>query len=85
LTFIKGQTELCGGSHMSHPGDPTSSHCGTPLTSLEIKLIDVPEMNYFTNHFENEIYMPKGEVPIQFLCVKWVGLLSRKWSHERIF
>lgn len=38
-----GQTESTGGNLISEYFDPTCGHIGGPATSVEAKLIDVPE------------------------------------------
>jgi long-chain acyl-CoA synthetase len=43
-----GQTESTGGSFLTDPSDPFSGHVGGPLPNNEFKVIDVPEMNYFS-------------------------------------
>lgn len=43
-----GQTEGLGGSFLTHPEDPIMGHVGGPIPHLEFKLIDVPEMKYFS-------------------------------------
>ena len=53
-----GQTENCAGCAISLPGDYRSGPVGPPLPSCEIKLIDVPTMNYFVNDQPN----PRGEI-----------------------
>jgi len=41
-----GQTETTGGASITLKGDYESGHVGVPLPANEIKLVDVPEMNY---------------------------------------
>ena len=64
LNHNEGQTETGGGSHMTVAKDPLSWHVGAPFTSLEAKLVDVPEMQYFTDNYTDGEYNPKGEVRI---------------------
>ena len=42
--------------------DPEIGHCGPPLESAMIKLVDIPEMGYFSKD-------SKGEVSIQLYAV----------------
>ncbi|RWS25397.1 long-chain-fatty-acid--CoA ligase 1-like isoform X3, partial [Leptotrombidium deliense] len=44
-----GQTECCGPAAAAFPGDYTTGHVGPPVACSQIKLIDVPEMNYFVD------------------------------------
>jgi long-chain acyl-CoA synthetase len=53
-----GQTESCGGTTMTITGDYDSGHVGTPFPCNEIKLVDVPEMNYTS---KDQPY-PRGEI-----------------------
>lgn len=56
-----GQTETAAGISVTWAGDTTSGHIGAPLPCCEIKLIDVPGMNYTS---EDKPF-PRGEI-----CVK---------------
>ena len=49
---------------MTRPKDNLAWHVGAPFSSFEVKLIDIPHMNYFTNNYVNQQYNPKGEVLI---------------------
>lgn len=42
-----GQTECTAMATMSWPGDAEGGHCGGTSTCVNIKLGDVPELNYF--------------------------------------
>lgn len=45
-----GQTETCAGSVASVHGDwATTGHVGAPLPCCEVKLIDIPEMDYYAD------------------------------------
>lgn len=59
-----GLSESTSGGTLSNPRDTSLSHVGPPLPSVEIKLVDVPEMNYLTSH-----QPPTGEVWIRGPCV----------------
>jgi len=41
-----GQTESCAGSSLTLTGDYESGNVGVPFPCNEIKLVDIPEMNY---------------------------------------
>lgn len=43
-----GQTENTGAATITHINDGESGHVGGPGNNLEIKVVDVPEMNYFS-------------------------------------
>ncbi|XP_020700722.1 long chain acyl-CoA synthetase 6, peroxisomal isoform X1 [Dendrobium catenatum] len=62
-----GMTETSCVISMMNEGDTLTGHVGSPITSCEIKLVDVPEMNYTS---EDHPY-PRGEIcvrgPIVFL------------------
>ncbi|KAK2827466.1 hypothetical protein Q7C36_018392 [Tachysurus vachellii] len=50
-----GQTECTAGCTFTTPGDWTSGHVGAPLPCNLIKLVDVPEKNYFTSKGKGEV------------------------------
>ena len=71
LTFLKvvlccqitegyGQTEDCAGMLISNAFDPVAGHVGGPGFANEVKLVDVPELDYYTDSAE-----PKGEICIR--------------------
>jgi long-chain acyl-CoA synthetase len=58
-----GQTESCAAISATHPQDythPYGDFVGAILPGNEVKLIDVPELNYFASDEPN----PRGEVSI---------------------
>ncbi len=55
-----GLTETCGASCASYLEDGNSGHNGPPCASVEIKLVDCPEMNYF--HVQTP---PTGEICVR--------------------
>lgn len=60
-----GQTEATACVCISLRGDWTAGHVGPPAPSCEIKLVDVPEMNYTSR----DIPFPRGEVCVRGPCV----------------
>jgi len=50
-----GQTESCGGSTVTLAHELEGGHVGPPLPCVTIKLIDVPEMNYYVKDNKGEI------------------------------
>ncbi|CAG7817148.1 unnamed protein product, partial [Allacma fusca] len=50
-----GQTECTGAVGITHPKEVKAGHVGPPVPCAAIKLIDVPEMNYFTENDQGEI------------------------------
>ncbi|XP_051925129.1 long-chain-fatty-acid--CoA ligase 1 isoform X2 [Hippocampus zosterae] len=50
-----GQTECTAGCTFSMPGDWTAGHVGAPLPCATVKLVDIPDMNYFAKNGEGEI------------------------------
>ncbi|XP_076446750.1 long-chain-fatty-acid--CoA ligase 5-like [Babylonia areolata] len=50
-----GQTEATAAATLTWPGDPTPGHVGPPLDCNYIKLIDVPEMQYFAKDGIGEV------------------------------
>ncbi len=58
-----GQTESAGGVTISSSFDPESGHVGAPFPAVEVKLIDVPEMNYKSEDVNKEGRLcPRGEI-----------------------
>ena len=50
-----GQTEVTAAATMSVPGDNEPGHVGPPIPCSLVKLVDVPEMNYFASEGEGEV------------------------------
>ncbi|EAR82521.2 AMP-binding enzyme family protein (macronuclear) [Tetrahymena thermophila SB210] len=58
-----GQTEATGVKSLTVAIDPESGHVGGILPSLEMKLVDVPEMNYHATDKDEQGYpLPRGEI-----------------------
>ena len=57
-----GLTESTAAATLCKFPDTSSGNVGGPARGLDIKLIDVPEMNYFTNNVKNGISFPEGEI-----------------------
>jgi len=68
-----GQTECMGGCCIQEPADTSVGHVGKPLPCNDIKLVDIPEMNYLAT---NKPY-PQGEICIQGANV-FVGYYKNK-------
>jgi Long-chain acyl-CoA synthetases (AMP-forming) len=61
-----GQTESTAASFLTRIQDPISGHVGGPVNSIEFKVIDVPEMNYFAK--DKDVKgdpLPRGEICIR--------------------
>lgn len=58
-----GLTETVAGAAIQAPymHEFSTSNVGPPLRTMEIKLVDVPEMNYFSKDFPH----PRGEIAIR--------------------
>jgi len=59
-----GLTETCAGATLQLTFDPDSTLIGPPIPCAEIKLMDVPEMNYYSTD-----HPPRGEICIRGPCV----------------
>ncbi|XP_054707375.1 long-chain-fatty-acid--CoA ligase 6-like [Uloborus diversus] len=57
-----GQTECVAPCTMTTPGDSSADSVGPPIPCVKVKLVDVPDMNYFASE-------GKGEVCVQGLTV----------------
>lgn len=58
-----GQTEAIGGSIITKAEDSVSGHVGGVMPGLEVKLVDVPEMDYLTTEKDSQGNpTPKGEI-----------------------
>ena len=50
-----GQTECTSGCCATLPHNTSSGTVGPPLVSALIKLVDVPDMNYYASNGEGEV------------------------------
>ena len=60
MVFVKvfegyGQTEGTACATLTLPGETTAGHVGPPIPSVQIKLVNVPDMNYYTANGEGEV------------------------------
>jgi long-chain acyl-CoA synthetase len=65
-----GQTEGLGGQFVTDPNDPEMGHVGGPIPHVEFKLLDVPEMNYFSTDKDADGNLaPRGEILSRSACI----------------
>lgn len=57
-----GQTECCGVSACQPIGDPSTGNIGVPFTCNMIKLVDVPDMQYFAKDSVGELCIKGANV-----------------------
>ena len=67
-----GQTEGTAGATLSLPGDFSVGHVGAPLACNFIKLVDVPEMDYYAKNNEGEVSKSLS------LSLLWVYINNRR-------
>lgn len=58
-----GQTESAAAVAITFTNDPEAGHVGSPFPGNEIKLVDVPDMNYTSDDVDHEGKpTPRGEI-----------------------
>ena len=74
-----GQTEDCAGMLISHSFDNISGHVGGPGFANEVKLVDVPELDYRSTDINPEtgLPQPRGEI-----CIRGPVLFSGYFDDE---
>lgn len=61
-----GQTEVPGSICVTHPLDTTTGHVGGPSPGIEIKLVDVPDLGYFSHkNMSSRTEDPSGEICVR--------------------
>ncbi|KAJ3258848.1 Long-chain-fatty-acid--CoA ligase 5 [Boothiomyces macroporosus] len=71
-----GLTETCAGGFVTQFGDydqSYGSHVGVPLSSVEYKLIDIPELGYLVTDSPN----PRGQI-----CIRGPGVVAGYYKNE---
>ena len=81
-----GQTEVCGAAMISNANDKESNTIGGPIKCLELKLRDVPELNYTCKDVNPEtgVLEPRGEILMRGSIV-FNGYLNDKENTEKSF
>lgn len=65
-----GQTESTGGGFQTDPEDKLSGHLGSLTAIMEMKLEDIPEMEYLSTDMDaNGVPTPRGEVCFRGNCL----------------
>eukprot|EP00831_Metopus_contortus_P048747 TRINITY_DN3989_c0_g1_i3.p2 TRINITY_DN3989_c0_g1~~TRINITY_DN3989_c0_g1_i3.p2 ORF type:complete len:318 (-),score=68.19 TRINITY_DN3989_c0_g1_i3:102-1055(-) len=67
-----GQSETAGSISLSYSDDNVSGSVGPPNMCNEVKVVDVPEMKYFSTDLTNGKPTPRGE-----LCVRGLNVTKR--------
>ena len=57
-----GATETTAASCLTATNDPEAGHVGAPLPYQEMKLVDIPDMNYFSTDETDGVKTPRGEI-----------------------
>ncbi len=70
IVEVYGMTEEHGALTYTSLQDCYSGHVGGPITCMEMKLVDVPELNYYTTD-KNKVGQlePRGEICSRGICV----------------
>jgi len=74
-----GQTECGAACSIQHPSDTSVGNVGIPLACNEVKLVDIPEMNYLST---SKPY-PQGEVCIRGANV-FTGYFKNKEKTDEV-
>ncbi|KAG0369951.1 hypothetical protein BGX24_002225 [Mortierella sp. AD032] len=74
ISEIYGQTEGTGGASATQQGEMEAGHVGPPTPTTELKLVDVPELNYLST---DKPY-PRGEI-----CVRGPNVFSGYLKDEK--
>mmetsp|Transcript_18538 Transcript_18538/g.3021 ORF Transcript_18538/g.3021 Transcript_18538/m.3021 type:complete len:162 (+) Transcript_18538:1050-1535(+) len=65
-----GQTENAAVATVTREEDPSAGHVGGPVGAIELKLVDLPEMNYTSRDVdENGNNCPRGEICLRGTAV----------------
>ena len=59
---MAGMTENCANATLAMLGDIRAGHVGPPMPTVDIKLVDVPEMNYTTKENNSGEVCTRGAV-----------------------
>ncbi|CAG7830743.1 unnamed protein product, partial [Allacma fusca] len=59
-----GQTESIGLVSLTLPNETKGGHVGPPILGVAVKLVDVPEMNYYSKNDQGEV------------CIKSAGMFK---------
>lgn len=79
-----GQTESCAASFVTMPQDFECGHVGGPIPNLEAKLIDVPEMKYFST--DTDIIgskAPRGELCLRGPTI-FIGYITEEDNQDSL-
>jgi long-chain acyl-CoA synthetase len=64
-----GQTESAAAVSITWEKDPEAGHVGSPFPAVEIKLVDVPDMNYTSEDKDDKgVSIPRGEICYRGYC-----------------
>ncbi|CAG8576809.1 402_t:CDS:2, partial [Dentiscutata heterogama] len=76
VIFVQGygQTESTGAGSRVLIGDIMTSHLGAPSPCVEIKLVDVPSLNYYSTDKPN----PRGEI-----CLRGASIMKAYFKDEK--
>lgn len=73
-----GLAESCAASFVTLPGDVETGHIGGPTPSVEVKLVDLPDIGYFNFDVNQKgEWSPRGE-----LCLRGPTLLKEYYKDE---